>query len=129
METPLGSRIKKRLKEIGKTQTWLGEQVNLGSPQITHIIKGKRGTGIDKLIDIGMVLGIGKEEVVRLYRGEKAESQSGVRKEIEKSLDRIERIDQGRLDQVADYVELLANSLRGKRNAIPKKQASQAQNK
>lgn len=117
----LGDEIKRRLKGRGLTQTWLAKQVNLSPAQITQIIKGQRGTSINKLFDIGRVLGIQRDEIARLYENKLPENKSNVRKTIEAGLDQIERMDAERLHQVADFVQLVANSIRGAGNAAPSK--------
>lgn len=129
MNTALGERIKKRLKELHLTQSWLAGQVGLSPAQITQIIKGQRGTNIDTLIDIGAVLGISREEVIRLYRNESQQEKSSIRNIIELGLNRIERIDETRLEQVADLVDLIANSLRGSDTHEPKNTKRKAEDK
>ena len=114
MENPLGAKVKARLKELRQTQTWLAKQVGLSPAQITQIIKGQRGTSVDVLIDIGRVLGIDRGEVISLYRKEKTENKLDIREKIQRDLDRIERMNESRLYQVAEYIELIADSIKGK---------------
>ena len=111
MITPLGKRIRSRLRELSQTQSWLAKQAKLSPAQITHIIKGQKGTSINKLIDIGTILSMSPEEVVRLYRSEKTGKKSGIRKIIELDLDRIERLDKKQLHYVAHYVGLISRNI------------------
>lgn len=117
----LGERIKQRLDEMRISQRELAQKVGVSPAQINHIIKGNRGTSIDTLIEIGLVLGIGREEIIRLYRGEVGE-KTNVRKYIDLGLDRIERLDDARLKQVADLVNMIADSLQGRSNDKSKKE-------
>lgn len=120
VETALGKEIKSRLKAMGRTQIWLASQVELSPAQITQIVKGKRGTGINKLIDIGILLGIDRDRIIKLYRNEKENTKPSIRKDIELNLDRIERMNESRLHQVAEYIELIANSINEKLNSNKK---------
>lgn len=120
MNTILGESIKKRLKEMRRNQSWLAEQVGLSPAQITQILQGKRGTTIEKIVDIGLHIGYTREEIIRLYTSEKSPAKTPVRQVLESVLDRIEQVDDSRLQAVTDYAVLIADSLKGKTNESKK---------
>lgn len=53
----LGRRVKAKLKEMRKTQSWLAEQLDLSNPAITKWMQGKSDPTLGNLREIAKLLG------------------------------------------------------------------------
>lgn len=50
--------VTSRLKEMGRNQTWLAEQIGVSRQQVSLFLKGSRGMSMPRLVKLMKVLGL-----------------------------------------------------------------------
>ena len=53
----MGAQIRKRRREMGRTQEWLVEKADISTSFIGHIERGSRKASLETLVKISLVLG------------------------------------------------------------------------
>lgn len=54
----MGAQIRKRRRELGRTQEWLAEKANVSASFIGHIERGSRKASLETLAKISLALGV-----------------------------------------------------------------------
>lgn len=60
----MGAQIRKRRRELGRTQEWLAEKADVSTSFIGHIERGDRKASLETLVKISRVLGTTMDQLV-----------------------------------------------------------------
>lgn len=90
LKEKLGARIKARRKELGLSQEELAESINMDTPNLSNIERGKRFMTAETLEKIAQALATTERE---LFDFSEHEPQKYYRNDIEKLLDKCEKED------------------------------------